>query len=194
MFDGFGWADHTSVLHQGGSGDHDTSLTHDDEPRASKTQRPAGFGAFLVPPCDWHASHTCDACFAPGPVVSTLAGIGDANDDVANGEVSPSAAVIAAARAGDTAGLHRALAALSPAALSRIASPGGVTPLMWAADGGHAAAARVLLDAGADACARDDGGDTALDYATGCGHAAVADILREQLVQRNTCDEQHAGE
>ena len=113
--------------------------------------------------------------------MSTLAGIVDADYDVADGETSPPSAVIAAARTGNTPGLQRALAALSPAALSGVASPGGVTPLMWAADGGHAEAARVLLEAGANASARDDGGDTALDYATGCGHAAVADMLREQL-------------
>jgi hypothetical protein len=123
-------------------------------------------------------------------VVSTLAGNAGDVDDVADGEPSPSSAVLAAARTGDTPGLQRALAALSPAALNGVASPGGVTPLMWAADGGHVEAARVLLDAGADAAARDDGGDTALDYATGCGHAAVADMLREQQQRRAAAEEE----
>lgn len=116
-----------------------------------------------------------------GPVVSTLAGA-DAADDAAGGDSSSSSfplaeAVIAAARTGNTVGLHRALAALSPSALHGVASPGGVTPLMWAADGGHADAVSALLEAGADAAARDDHGDTALDYATSCGHAGVADML-----------------
>eukprot|EP01063_Lacrimia_lanifica_P031098 TRINITY_DN5061_c1_g2_i1.p1 TRINITY_DN5061_c1_g2~~TRINITY_DN5061_c1_g2_i1.p1 ORF type:complete len:404 (+),score=136.81 TRINITY_DN5061_c1_g2_i1:81-1292(+) len=51
------------------------------------------------------------------------------------------------------------------------------TPLMHAAAAGHAAAARALLDAGADVNAAVDGGATALWCAAGAGRGAVCELL-----------------
>ena len=62
-------------------------------------------------------------------------------------EVSPAAALLRAARSGDTAGLRAALGAGAPVE-ARDAS--GASALMLAAHGGHPAALNALLDAGAD--------------------------------------------
>lgn len=51
------------------------------------------------------------------------------------------------------------------------------TPLLLAAEGGHAEMVEVLLAAGADPDARDAGGRTALHLAVVRGHSAVADRL-----------------
>ncbi len=52
------------------------------------------------------------------------------------------------------------------------------TPLHWAADHGHKAAAELLLAQGADVGARDKAGDTPLDRAEAMGHADIAELLR----------------
>lgn len=53
----------------------------------------------------------------------------------------------------------------------------GRTPLMYAARAGHAAAVRLLLEAGADAGLRDGDGEGAQAHAVGGGHAALAEML-----------------
>jgi ankyrin repeat protein len=53
----------------------------------------------------------------------------------------------------------------------------GTTPLHLAARFGHAAAARRLLDAGADPDARNGEGESAADLARGSGHAELTAML-----------------
>jgi ankyrin repeat protein len=53
----------------------------------------------------------------------------------------------------------------------------GTTPLHLAARYGHTAAARRLIDAGADPAARSDDGDTAADLARAAGHTELAAML-----------------
>ncbi|HKA04941.1 MAG TPA: ankyrin repeat domain-containing protein [Acidimicrobiales bacterium] len=57
----------------------------------------------------------------------------------------------------------------------------GTTPLHLAARYGHAAAARRLLDAGADPTARSDTGETAADLARAAGHAELAATISARL-------------
>ena len=57
---------------------------------------------------------------------------------------------------------------------------GGTTPLHLAARYGHAAAARRLLDAGADPSARSATGETAADLARAAGHTDLAGLLSER--------------
>jgi len=54
----------------------------------------------------------------------------------------------------------------------------GVTALMFAAIGGHAAAIAALLAAGAEVEAKDNGGLTALKFAEACKHEHAARLLR----------------
>jgi ankyrin repeat protein len=56
----------------------------------------------------------------------------------------------------------------------------GTTPLHLAARYGHAAAARRLLDAGADPSARSATGETAADLARAAGHPELAGLLSER--------------
>lgn len=55
----------------------------------------------------------------------------------------------------------------------------GMTPLMWAADGGDEALVRRLIDGGADVSATSPLGLTALAMAAGQGHCGVMRILLE---------------
>ena len=61
--------------------------------------------------------------------------------------------------------------------LSSSAGPDGITPLHLAARYGHGAAARRLLDAGADAGARSIYGESAADMARAAGHDDLARML-----------------
>lgn len=61
--------------------------------------------------------------------------------------------------------------------LSTMSGPGGITPLHLAARYGHAAAARRLIDAGAEAGARSDDGESAADMARAAGHDDLARML-----------------
>ena len=54
---------------------------------------------------------------------------------------------------------------------------GGVTPLHWAANGGHAAVAAALLAAGADVSLTTGSGQSPLHWAANGGHAAVVATL-----------------
>lgn len=86
--------------------------------------------------------------------------------------------LLGAAGEGDADALARLLASGSPA--DERAAPGGETPLMRAAARGHEEAVRVLLDAGADACARRADGFTPLILAVFFGHEGVARLLVER--------------
>ena len=52
-----------------------------------------------------------------------------------------------------------------------------MTPLMWAAYGGHAEMVELLLAGGADPALKDELGNTAAAYAKEAGHAAVQALL-----------------
>lgn len=54
------------------------------------------------------------------------------------------------------------------------------TPLHWAANGGHRAAAEFLLAHGAEVGLRDKAGDTSVDRARAMGHLDLADLLRRR--------------
>jgi hypothetical protein len=87
-------------------------------------------------------------------------------------------ALFSAAEAGDAAEVARLLA--SGAAADGRPTPGGETPLMRAAARGQEDVVRVLLDAGADACARRADGFTPLILAVFFGHEAVVRLLVER--------------
>ena len=59
------------------------------------------------------------------------------------------------------------------------ASSSGVTPLHYAANGGHAAIASVLIAAGADVNAKNDEGETPLRWAAGGDYVTVVVLLLE---------------
>ena len=83
-----------------------------------------------------------------------------------------------AAEAGDALLAARLLAAGAPA--DERPAPGGGTPLMRASARGHEEVVRVLLDAGADACARRADGFTPLILAVFFGHERVVRLLVER--------------
>lgn len=83
-----------------------------------------------------------------------------------------------AAEEGDAAAVARLLA--SGASADERRAPGDETPLMRAAARGHEEVVRVLLDAGADACARRTDGFTPLILAVFFGHEAVVRLLVER--------------
>ena len=86
--------------------------------------------------------------------------------------------LLALALAGDVAGLRTMLGpAGEPALDGRADLPGGVTPLMAAASGGHEAAVELLLRCGADPARRDARGRTAAAYARAAGHPHLAERL-----------------
>ena len=86
--------------------------------------------------------------------------------------------LLAAARAGDAA-LIRSLVPCcgSPEEDGPPDAPGGVTPLMAAAAGGHEAVVEVLLERGADAAKRDAQGRSAAAHARAAGHPHLAERL-----------------
>jgi hypothetical protein len=86
--------------------------------------------------------------------------------------------LLGAAEEGDAAEVARFLASGTSADERR--APGGETPLMRAAARGHEDAVRVLLDAGADACARRADGFTPLILAVLFGHEGVVRLLVER--------------
>lgn len=88
---------------------------------------------------------------------------------------APLPAVVDAARAGDAAAV-RLLTDLG-ADLNERGGRNNWTPLMHAVHGGHAEAARLLLEGGADPDARTADGWTALMMAASYGDAAMAELL-----------------
>ncbi len=86
--------------------------------------------------------------------------------------------LLAAARAGDAA-LIRSLVPCcgSPEEDGPPDAPGGVTPLMAAAAGGHEAVVEVLLACGADAAKRDARGRRAAAHTRAGGHPCLAKRL-----------------
>lgn len=86
-------------------------------------------------------------------------------------------ALMAAAAAGLMAPLKALLGRSEEVAVDAMGN-GGMTALMLAATGGHAAAIAALVAAGAEVEAKDNDGTTALEYAEGCGHEHAARLLR----------------
>ena len=86
--------------------------------------------------------------------------------------------LLAAARAGDVERV-RALVpcAGNPEEDGPADAPGGITPLMAAAAGGHEKVVEVLLACGADASRRDAQGRSAAAHARAAGHADLAERL-----------------
>ena len=86
--------------------------------------------------------------------------------------------LLAAARVGDAAQV-RALVPCAgiPEEDGAPDAPGGVTPLMAAAAGGHEAVVEVLLACGADAARCDARGRRAAAYARAAGHPCLAKRL-----------------
>src|SRR3954464_12434809 len=66
------------------------------------------------------------------------------------------------------------------------AAPGGLTPLMIAAAGGHEAVGELLLRCGADPARRDARGRSAAFYARATGHPDLADRLDTVVDQEKT--------
>ena len=86
--------------------------------------------------------------------------------------------LLAAARAGDAARVRALLPpAGNPEEDGAPGAPGGVTPLMAAAAGGHEEVVEVLLERGADASKRDAQGRSAAAHARAAGHAHLAERL-----------------
>jgi cytohesin len=92
------------------------------------------------------------------------------------GEPVPTLLLLFAAQLGKVDALREALA--SGADVRYVNDATGQPPLHAAAASGCTACARALLQAGADAAARDADGRTPLSLATGNGHADVARLLR----------------
>lgn len=86
---------------------------------------------------------------------------------------SPISAACMAAAAGDCAALSR----LTPQELTAIDPETGNSPLIWAADAGHADAVEVLLSQGADPNQRGYLGATAVARACRAGHVGVLQQL-----------------
>ena len=86
--------------------------------------------------------------------------------------------LLALALAGDASRLRAMLGpAGEPALDGEPGAPGGVTPLMAAAAGGHEAAVELLLCRGADPARRDARGRSAAAYARAAGHPHLAERL-----------------
>jgi hypothetical protein len=86
--------------------------------------------------------------------------------------------VFSAAEEGNAAEVERLLA--SGASADERVAAGGETPLMRAAARGYEEVVRVLLDAGADACARRADGFTPLILAVFFGHEGIVRLLVER--------------
>ena len=86
--------------------------------------------------------------------------------------------LLAAARAGDVAQVRALVPCCGcPEEDGPPDAPGGVTPLMAAAAGGHEAVVEVLLACGADAAKRDARGRRADAHARAGGHPCLAKRL-----------------
>src|SRR6266567_2023658 len=144
-----------------------------------------------------------------------LATIAGAHGEVGAQEASANVRLLAAARAGDTAGVTRALAdGATPNARSRVgetalvialkndrtdlarqmldagtdvslAAVNGVTPLMAAAHGGHVEIVRMLLAKGAEVVAIDRLQKNAMTYAAGQGRTEIVQIFLQTGVNPN---------
>jgi hypothetical protein len=93
-------------------------------------------------------------------------------------ETTDARAIFSAAEEGHAAEIARLLA--SGASADERLTHGGETPLMRAAARGHEEVVRVLLDAGADVCARRADGFTPLILAVFFGHEGVVRLLVER--------------
>ncbi|MEW6305884.1 MAG: ankyrin repeat domain-containing protein [Verrucomicrobiota bacterium] len=115
-------------------------------------------------------------------------------------EGSGTAALLAAARAGDCRRLRELIAKkLDLAAKQGTEEEAERTPLVCAAEHGHVEAARLLLDAGADVNQPCGSGwqethhKTALMYAAENGHVPVIELLLERKAKLNAKDREPGG-
>ena len=60
----------------------------------------------------------------------------------------------------------------------------GWTPLPWAAEGGHEAVVKLLLEKGAELETKDNDGWTPLSWAAEKGHEAVVKLLLEKGAEK----------
>jgi uncharacterized protein len=95
--------------------------------------------------------------------------------------------LFAAAQSGDVARVRALLPPCGdPAVDGPPAAPGGLTPLMIAAAGGHEAVVELLLRCGADPTRRDTRGRSAAFYARAAGHPDLAKRLDTVVDQEQT--------
>ena len=106
------------------------------------------------------------------------AGIARAQDARRRHDSGSKSELVDAVRAGDPAALERALA--GGADPNKVDPEFGIPPLSWAALYGDSAAARLLLDRGADVNGKDKDGYRALHSAAFLGHFDVASLLIER--------------
>jgi uncharacterized protein len=93
-------------------------------------------------------------------------------------DAGKAAALLQAARAGDETRVRALLPpASAPEQRGPSGTPGGVTPLMAAAAGGHEAVVKLLLNHGADPALRDERGRSAAAYARAEGYTHLAERL-----------------
>ncbi|KAJ1548571.1 hypothetical protein HK405_002509 [Cladochytrium tenue] len=183
---GWQWNEHATsavAAPSSGSGGDDSEIDWDaaDEPSAGGSGGGGGGGI-------------------GGPRVSRMEAPGtgsddeDDDDDYDDEDSGTARRICELARDGDAAGLQAAIteaaaaevaeygleeaprAAAAAEAASR-ADSSGLTPLHWAADRGHAAAAKVLVGVGAAVDARDAEGMTPLHYAALSEHSEIAAVL-----------------
>src|ERR687886_283401 len=93
------------------------------------------------------------------------------------------AELLVAAQTGD---VERVRALLPPCGDGAAAPPGGVTPLMAAAAGGHEPTVELLMRRGADPARRDRRGRSAAFHARAAGHPHLAERLDTVVDQEKT--------
>jgi hypothetical protein len=102
-------------------------------------------------------------------------------------DVARAVALFAAVQNGDVDGVRTLLPPCGdPVVDGPPAAPGGLTPLMIAAAGGHEAVVELLLRCGADPARRDARGRSAAFYARTAGYPALAKRLDIVVDQEKT--------
>ena len=144
----------------------------------------------LVSGTQWRAAH---AAIAPGRGIALGSGAAGRVRRASSGkeqrkmDTNLASKLLAAARAGDVAQVRALLPPCgNPEEDGPPDAPGGVTPLMAAAAGGHEAVVEVLLECGADAARRDAKGRTAAHHARAAGHPHLAERLDTVVAQDQT--------
>ena len=102
-------------------------------------------------------------------------------------DIGKAAELLEAARVGDEARVRALLPpASAPEERGPPDTPGGVTPLMAAAAGGHEAVVELLLNRGADPARRDEQGRSAAAHARAAGHTHLAERLDTVVEKEKT--------
>lgn len=100
----------------------------------------------------------------------------------ASSNLSPQEKIFRAAAAGDIAAIKSALA--SDSSLINVRGFNGMTPLHSAAMDGQTAAAKFLLEQGADPSLLDDGSSTPANTAMAEGHKDTAKVINDALAKK----------